>query len=427
MFQVYGRHVGILALMLIAPWTLLAAPTDDTLTEKQLQDKALELNKLTNEKAMQAELTKLLANPKMAGRLVETAAAMQDAAEEEKPLKYNAAIILAKVAHNQKKYDIAEFFYDYCITTATKLQSDSKIVQSFEGLIDLNWERKKWQSVEDIAKRFMAVDGGQDVERSKVFMLERFIQAKAKQGDIKEALAMTDSIIARDKEGWYFLQLKGWLQHEAGDTKDAIDTYKTVIERVEESKDIKDDARKDLANNIRYLMTGLYVDLKKIDNAADILQKLIKEYPERATYYNDLGYIWADNGMKIAESEKLLRKALELDKKEREKLLKEGTISEKEAQSPNAAYLDSLGWILYQQEKYKEALPYFEQAIKDIDEGSHLEIWDHYADTLMKLNRPKEAIDAWQKALKFDNLSSRDVPRRKAVTEKLKAARDAAK
>ena len=427
MFQHSGRLLAILTLLLTANCSLQAAPVDDTLTDKQLQDKALGLNKLTDEKAMQAELTKLLADPKMSGRLVEVAAEMQDAAEGSKPLKYNAAIILAKVAHNQKKYEIAEFFYDFCITTATKLESDTKIVQSFDGLIDLNWERKKWNNVEDIAKRFIGMDGGEEVEQSKVFMMEKFIQAKAKQGDIEEAMNITQGFVDRDKNGWYFLQLKAWLQHEAGDTTDAIETYKKVVERVEENKDIKEDARKTLANNVRYLMTGLYIEAKKIDEAAKVLEALIKEYPDRATYYNDLGYIWADNDMKISESEKLLRKAIDLDKKDRAKLLKEGVITEKEAATPNAAYLDSLGWILFKQAKFKEALDYFEQAIKDDDEGAHLEIWDHYADTLIELKRPKDAITAWQKALRFDNVSQRDVERRKTITEKLKAARAAGK
>ncbi|MFM8718500.1 MAG: tetratricopeptide repeat protein, partial [Chthoniobacterales bacterium] len=53
---------------------------------------------------------------------------------------------------------------------------------------------------------------------------------------------------------------------------------------------------------------------------------------------NYLGYMWAEKGQNLAEAEQFIRRALE--------------------QEPdNAAYLDSLGWVLYQQARYQEALP----------------------------------------------------------------------
>ncbi len=98
-----------------------------------------------------------------------------------------------------------------------------------------------------------------------------------------------------------------------------------------------------------------------------------------ATYKNDLGFIWCDNDMNLEESEKLIKEALDLDKKEQEKAKEEGKIDEVKE---NAAYLDSLGWVLFKQKKYKEALEPLKKASQDEDEGNHLEIWDHLADCL---------------------------------------------
>ena len=125
--------------------------------------------------------------------------------------------------------------------------------------------------------------------------------------------------------------------------------------------------------------------------------------------------------MNLEESEKLIKEALDLDKKEKEKLKKEGKIDEVKE---NAAYLDSLGWVLFKQKKYKEALEPLKKAAADEDDGNHLEIWDHLADCHMALGQKKEAIAAWEKALKMEDLSKRDGERRRKVSEKLKKAKD---
>ena len=145
---------------------------------------------------------------------------------------------------------------------------------------------------------------------------------------------------------------------------------------------------------MRYILSGLYVENKDIDKAAKQLETLIKRNPDNATYKNDLGFIWCDNDMKLEESEKLIKEAIELDKKEQEKAKEEGKLDEVK---PNAAYLDSLGWVLFKQKKYKEALEHLKKASPDEEEGSHLEIWDHLADCYMALGQKKDAIAAWEK------------------------------
>lgn len=58
-------------------------------------------------------------------------------------------------------------------------------------------------------------------------------------------------------------------------------------------------------------------------------------------------------------------------------------------------YLDTYGWVLYQQEKYKESSIYLEKAAA-LSESSV--IYDHYGDVLNALNRKEEAKQWWQKA-----------------------------
>jgi tetratricopeptide (TPR) repeat protein len=124
--------------------------------------------------------------------------------------------------------------------------------------------------------------------------------------------------------------------------------------------------------------------------------------------------------MNLEESEKLIREALDLDRKQKEEKKKEGKI---DVVTESAAYLDSMGWVLYKQKKYKEALEYLKKAAADEDEGNHLEIWDHLADCYMALGQKQEAIAAWEKGLKMEDLSKRDAERRRKITEKIRKAK----
>ena len=89
-----------------------------------------------------------------------------------------------------------------------------------------------------------------------------------------------------------------------------------------------------------------------MDKAADQLKALLVREPDNPTYNNDLGYIWADHDMNLAESEKLIRKAIDDDRRTRRKANPD---LKPELDKDNAAYLDSLGWVLFKQKKYKEA------------------------------------------------------------------------
>ena len=120
-----------------------------------------------------------------------------------------------------------------------------------------------------------------------------------------------------------------------------------------------------------------------MDKAAADLKTLLEKDPDNPGYNNDLGYIWADHDMKLEESEKMIRKALDEDKKQR---LKANPTLKPADVKDNASYLDSLGWVLFKEKKYKEARRPLEEAVKDPDAQS-IEIYDHLAEVLAGLRR----------------------------------------
>lgn len=391
--------------------------------EKALREELLKLNNATTEELQTARLRALVKDREKAKKAVAEAAKMvKESEDKEKPFNYNGTMILGRAAHIVKNYDVAEKFYERQIEQATKLKSGKKILQAYDNLIDLYFDTKRYAEAADTCEKVMDLTEPEEVTEAQPLVLERLIQAKARAGKIDEAMNIAKGLIARSGGSWYFLRIKGWVEREDGKIDESIKTYTQVLDKLDAEKTLKDEQKDRIKDNIRYILSGLHVENKEVEKAAKELQTLIKRNPDNPTYKNDLGFIWCDHDMNLEESEKLIREALELDKKEKKKLLEEKKIDEIKE---NAAYLDSMGWVLFKQKKYKEAMEYLKKAAADEDEGNHMEIWDHLADCHMALGQKEEALEAWSKALKMDDISKRDGERRRKISEKLKTAKAA--
>ncbi|MDB5313903.1 MAG: Tetratricopeptide repeat protein [Gemmataceae bacterium] len=398
------------------PGTKKAADAGD----EALKEDLLKLNRASDEDAQRAKLVAFVKDKERAKKGIALAVKLQKEAKgKDKPFNFTASMILGRAARFVKDYKAAEYFYEHGAEAATKLESGEKMIQAYEGLIDTYWDQKRFDDVIDVCEKFVELKGPDEVDKAKPFVLERLVQAKARQGKTDEAVRITEGLIQLTEGNWYFVQLKGWVYREAEKYEEAIEAYTDALDKIDAAKGLKGDLRDKMKDQVRYILSGLHVDNKDIDKAATQLQTLIKRDPENPTYKNDLGFIWADHDLKLDESEKLIREALDLDKKRQEKAKADGKLDEVKE---NAAYLDSLGWVLFKQKKYKDALPYLKKAAADEDEGAHLEIWDHVGDVYMALGQKTEATDAWQKGLTMENVSKRDVDRRKKVVAKLKAA-----
>jgi len=392
--------------------------------DEELKETALKLNSLTSVDTMQAKLTELYKDKESAKKLVKVAAkALKDGGEKEPPFKYNAGIVLGKLAILVKDWDSAEAFYTFCFENAQKLQSGKKMIETYMILVDILNEQKKFDKAEELSKRLL--DGGsKEAEDQQLLIMEKLIMTLAKGGNTDEAIAKIDTLIPqfdKDKMLWYMVKMKAEVYREANKLDESIAQYLEAITKVRAAKAFKKSEREGEARQMEDILTTLYVDNKQVDKSIELLEKLSKANPENAGYYNDLGYILADNDLRLEEAETMIRKALELEAALRQKLLEDGKVTEEFAKEENAAYLDSLGWLLYKRGKFEEAYKFLDKATQDPDQGNHIEIWDHVADCLVKLDKKKDAVAVWTKALKLEDASKRDIERRKKVEAKLKA------
>jgi Tfp pilus assembly protein PilF len=72
-----------------------------------------------------------------------------------------------------------------------------------------------------------------------------------------------------------------------------------------------------------------------------------------------------------------------------------------ELEPGNAAYLDSLGWVLFQMDRPEEALPWMLKAVEHLEQ-SDATVYDHLGDVYRRLDKPAKARDAYVKALQVE-------------------------
>ena len=86
----------------------------------------------------------------------------------------------------------------------------------------------------------------------------------------------------------------------------------------------------------------------------------------------------------------------------RERLIEAASMSKKLVQRfpTNGTYLDTHAWVLYQQGLFAEALVYLELAVADKEQVGAT-VWEHLGDTLYRLKRLDDALDAWKHAKKL--------------------------
>ena len=118
----------------------------------------------------------------------------------------------------------------------------------------------------------------------------------------------------------------------------------------------------------------------QFDTTELMLQRIIKLEPDHTNALNALGYAYADRGIKLAEAEVLIRKAL--------------------AHEPNnAAIIDSLGWVSYRLGHLRQSLTLLTKAY-DIMPAA--EIAAHLGAVKWALGDTKGAFETWNLALSLE-------------------------
>ena len=119
----------------------------------------------------------------------------------------------------------------------------------------------------------------------------------------------------------------------------------------------------------------------KWKKARVLFLKILKNNPRDAYTLNYVSYKLALKNQELDLALDLIKKALVLD-------------------PDNGYFLDTLGWVEYKRNNFKSAVYFLEKSVSILPRSA--EVIDHLGDCYLMLNRIKEAIFEWNKAIQYE-------------------------
>lgn len=233
-------------------------------------------------------------------------------------------------------------------------------------------------------------------------LLVLLAQAQAAQGDFRRAAVAFGQAAARDSSiqaftGLIYSQMQAEQYADAErSAREAMRTFpgdmrlRFLCGAALRSQQKWDDAAtvfEELAGldptNIEYLFdwASSLERAGKFDEAVAAFRSLLEREPRNALALNYLGYMFAERGIRLGEGLDLITQAV--------------------AQEPqNPAYLDSMGWVLYQMRRHAEAKRFLLEATKY--DQRNAAIYDHLGEVCAALGERQEARTHWLQALSLE-------------------------
>lgn len=154
--------------------------------------------------------------------------------------------------------------------------------------------------------------------------------------------------------------------------------YPKAIKAINRALDIADD-NDEMTGTMYTLLGDIYNATKEYTKSDSSYEAAMRINPDDATLLNNYAYYLSVRNVRLKEAEKMSKRSLELRPGE-------------------ATFLDTYGWILFQEGKYPEAKKYIQQAIDGSGDEVSGTLWEHLGDVEIKLGNTQKAIESWQKA-----------------------------
>jgi tetratricopeptide (TPR) repeat protein len=234
--------------------------------------------------------------------------------------------------------------------------------QSYEALYFLGVIAERRKDTERALRYYSRVTGGDYNQAAQ----QRVARIMTERSGTEAGLAHLDELARTQPQlAPEMYSAKAGLLEYRGDTRRAGQVYDEGLARYPDSLELR------LNRTFYFERTG------KEDAAIRDLRALLVERPGDSQVQNALGYTLADHDRNLPESRQLITAAL--------------------AQSPdNAATLDSMGWLLFREGKYAEALEYLKRASKA---GADPEIDLHIGEVQWAMGEQAAARQTWAEAL----------------------------
>jgi tetratricopeptide (TPR) repeat protein len=357
-----------------------------------------------------AMLVVLRSDPSLVRMLIPAAARRLLAPNRKLRLHPATRSVLATLAARTRLLPEAEQLYRSCLDQPGRL---AHLVEAevYVGLLKVLRLRHKPAAVVEVCKRGLR----EAQQTNRVFFHQQLVWAHLSLDNPQAALAAADAMVneAGTREeilGSRRIRVDALVQ--AGKTDKALAECQAMLKQYNQGGELR---------SVRASLSSVYQAMGKHDEAEEQLRLILQADPTDATANNDLGYVWADRNKNLAEAERLIRKALELDRQQRAG----GLSIDADSEQDNAAYVDSLGWVLFRRGRLEEACRELEKASGLPGGDDDPVVWDHLGDVYFRLKKPGRAAEAWKKALSLYDVGARrkTAGRPREIQEKIRQAK----
>jgi tetratricopeptide (TPR) repeat protein len=242
------------------------------------------------------------------------------------------------------------------------LGGDDNIERGYQQIIDTWREAKDWQKALDVAKE--AVQKLPSPQLKMVLALQ-----EADMGEADKALKDVHGMLkgeADDREIYLTLAQMNTRLRRFADAEQALDKAEQLSTKTEDKE------------YVWFLRGSNFERDRHYAEAEEQFKKVLASDPDHASALNYLGYMLADQNIKLEEALGYIKRAVDLD-------------------PTNGAYLDSLGWAYFRLGKFELAEENLLKASQKINTDPT--VHDHLGDLYQKTGRLKLAANNWERAL----------------------------
>jgi tetratricopeptide (TPR) repeat protein len=245
------------------------------------------------------------------------------------------------------------------------LGGDENIERGYQQIIDTWREAKEWQKATAAAQEAV-----QKLPNSRDLKMVLAAQ-QADMGDADKALKDVRAMLkgngsAEDRQVYITLAQMCTRLRRFTEAEQALDKAEQLSSKPDDKE------------YIWFLRGSTFERDKHYPEAEAQFKKVLASDPDHASALNYLGYMLADQNMKLEEAVGYIKHAVDLD-------------------PSNGAYLDSLGWAYFRLGKYEQAEDNLLKASQKINTDPT--VHDHLGDLYQKTGRLKLAATNWERAL----------------------------
>lgn len=246
---------------------------------------------------------------------------------------------------------------------AADRKDNAQVLAVYGDLLSLNNERDKAQ---EQYKRSLALD------RSRFLVWRNFLFNYTESKNADSLILYSEKALKLFPNQAIFHELNGIGHVNKKDYQRAIRAFNRAIDLQPEED------RQQLAEIHMYLGDA-YNSTKQYALSDSSFETALRLSPDNASVLNNYAYYLSVRKVRLDDAEKMSKRSLQLRPDE-------GT------------FLDTYGWILYQQGKYDKAKEYIEKAINQDRENADATLWEHLGDIEFKRGNKDAAVEHWKKA-----------------------------